>query len=149
MATRKGMARKTARKAYFPKPRPRRTSPKMKRLQELVAKKSKSLSAARIELSGGFYHGAGIKPQAIASIAGGGALAGVASHYMPETFGFSTPLVGGAALIAGSMLLKNATAQGALGCIGSGMLAAWSHDAAASWLAKSCSEQPESMYCAN
>lgn len=127
MATKKGMTRTTARKAYeFPK-RGAITAD----LQKKLAAARKRASVATKKNNENFFSGSGIKLQAAATIAGGGAIAGATKVYMPTIAGFSTPLVAGTTLVASSMLMKGNGLAPALGALGAGMLSAWSSDATA------------------
>ena len=129
-STRKGQARKTARKAYFPMAKRRRngTSPRVATLEGALKRaraRSRSLSGnpkAAQALGMGTYGGAVV-------VAGGGAAAGIVGELFPAIAGVDTRLVIGAALVVWGAMNKGDGAQiGA--AMGSGMLACYTEDLA-------------------
>ena len=132
-STRKGQARKTARKAYFPMAKRRRsgTSPRVKALEGSLKRaraRGRRLSAdhtnpkAAQALGMGTYGGAVV-------VAGGGAAAGVVGELFPSVAGVDTRLIAGAALVVwGAMSAAKGAQIGA--AMGSGMLACYAEDLA-------------------
>jgi hypothetical protein len=123
MATKIGMRRKTARRAF----RPNRAVTKLKdQLQKANSQKRQFAKKAK-EAEGGKVSGA-------VCVTAGGAAAGAVSVYMPQVAGFQTPLVVGAGLVVASVFIKDAGIAGPVACLGSGMLAAWASGATSSML---------------
>ena len=124
MATKKGQLRRTSRRAYEPKRRSYRASPKLKKTEAALTRARSSLRKARDAGKSAYKTPIG----EAAAITAGGALAGVADAYMPDVMGFDTALVGGVVLVAGAMVLDGQgqkMAAGMTSCVGGGMLAAW------------------------
>lgn len=128
MGTRRGMTRRTARKAYVGLPkRRRRSSGALTKIKTELAREKGRMRAFRAKTKGGnFVSGSGLKIGATAAIVGGGAMHGAAESYMPEIAGIPTPWILGGALVGAGLFLSksNEDLSGILGCIGSGMLAA-------------------------
>lgn len=140
MGTKKGMIRKTraphARRAYVFPARKRRSGALNKANKTITTQRSR-ISKMRKQLNGNFVvspNPGHLKLPAVGAITAGGAAQGAASVYMPDIAGFPTGFVVGGALVAVSMFVKNETAAGMLGCIGSGMLSAQASDTIAGML---------------
>lgn len=133
IATRKYMPRRTKSTlggiggpAYV---RRRSSSPAITKLKNELSKAKNSARVARAKNKSNFFSGSGIKPMAVATIAGGGAIAGAARIHFPQIAGFSTPLLVGGGLVAFSMFSKDDNMAAVTGALGAGMLASWSADA--------------------
>ena len=131
MATKKGQARKTARRAYMPaktKSRRFRSSPKLKKTEASLARARAQLRKMRQSSKDAQYGSL----QEAASVTAGGGLAGAANGYFPDGFmGFQVPLLAGAALVGAGIFMENNNQKMAAKyatCLGAGMLAHWAGD---------------------
>ena len=130
-STRKGQTRKTARKAYFPIAKRRRTgtSPRIKALEGSLKRaraRSRSLSSQHANPKAAQALGMGTYGGAVV-VAGGGAAAGIVTELFPSVAGIDPRLIAGAALVAWGAMSKAGAAQiGA--AMGSGMLACYAED---------------------
>lgn len=141
MGTRRGMTRRTARKAYrgLPSRRRRSSGALTKVKQELQAEKRKMSALRKKSKAGNFVSGSGLKIGASLAIISGGALSGATDNYMPEVAGIDTSLILGGVLVGAGLMLSNSNQDisGILGCIGSGMLAASAADFTSGFLGES------------
>lgn len=114
MATKIGMRRKTARRAF----RPNKAVDKLKMQLQSAQGRARIATKKAKEAEGGKITGA-------VCVTAGGAAAGAANVYLPSVAGFQTPLVLGAGLVVAAVVIKDPKIAGPAACIGSGMLAAW------------------------
>lgn len=137
MGTKKYMTRRTARPAYVFPSRKRRTNGALTKANKTITSQRSRMSRLRKQMNGNFVvspNPGHLKIPAVGAIAGGGALQGAASVYFPDIMGIPTGYLVGGALVAVSMFIKNETAAGALGCVGSGMLASTVSDTVSNML---------------
>jgi len=131
MAAKKGQVRRTARRAFTGLTK-RRAGVSKARFMKLEASK-KALATRMRKLKASSTGAVGVG-KSTAVTATGGALAGVASVYMPDIAGVSTPLIAGSLLVAYAAFSGDSKFGGYAAGIGAGMLAVSAADLVAGGL---------------
>ena len=143
MSTKKGMLRRTSRKAYVFPSRKRKNGALTKANKTITMQRAR-LTKMKKQINGNFVvspNPGHLKLPAVGAITAGGAAQGAASIYFPQIAGFPTGLILGGGFVAASMFVKNETMAGVLGCMGSGMLSAQASNTVQSMLTTTAEEE--------
>ena len=144
MGTKKGQRRITygrrgtpTKVAYRFPSRTRRTNGALTKANKTISAQRGRMSRMRKQMNNNFVvspNPGHLKLPAVGAITAGGAAQGALSVYFPQIAGINSGYIIGGAFVAVSMFVKNETAAGALGCIGSGMLSSTVSDTVANML---------------